>query len=89
VRRTRRARRGRRVPAAIVIGAKYGEPNAISNPVENAKFPSRSHDDRTKGRRLRALIDQLIYPRRRMNIKKEYQKKQRYENTFPIKHAQY
>jgi hypothetical protein len=26
-----------------VIGAKYGEPNAISNPVEYAKFSSRSH----------------------------------------------
>ena len=26
-----------------VIGAKYGEPNAISNPVDYAEFRSRSH----------------------------------------------
>jgi len=29
---------GYRLP--LVIEAKYGEPNAISNPVENAKFPA-------------------------------------------------
>ena len=84
-----RARRGHQVPAAIVIRAKYGEPHAISNPVENAKFPSRSQDDRAKGRQLRALIHQLIYPRRGMNIKKNIRKERHYENTFRIEHAQY